>query len=186
MKRRTLTMTVFLFLLALGSALAQDVRYNFDRQADFSKFKTYKWVPLKDAAPLDELVEKQIVQALDQQLEQKGLKKVDSDDADLYIGYQVSVKEETEFTTYSTWGSGPGWYGGWYGPRSSVTTAETSVVKIGTLVLDVFDSAHHDLIWRGEVSKTIDSKAKPDKQTKNLNKAVAKLLKNYPPPQKKS
>jgi hypothetical protein len=35
------------------------------------------------------------------------------------------------------------------------------------------------------VSKTIDPEAKPEKQEKNLNKAVAKLLKNYPPPVKK-
>jgi hypothetical protein len=38
---------------------------------------------------------------------------------------------------------------------------------------------------RGIVSKTIDPKAKPDKQQKNLEKAVAKLLQNYPPQQKK-
>jgi hypothetical protein len=38
------------------------------------------------------------------------------------------------------------------------------------------------LIWRGEASKTINPKAKPDKVQKHLEKAVAKLLKNYPPP----
>ena len=49
----------------------------------------------------------------------------------------------------------------------------------------MYDSATHNLVWRGVVSKTIDQKAKPDKQQKNLGKAVAKLLKNYPPPVKK-
>jgi hypothetical protein len=44
------------------------------------------------------------------------------------------------------------------------------------------DSAKHDLVWRGVASKTIDPKAKPEKRQKNLDKAVAKLLKNYPPP----
>jgi len=33
-------------------------------------------------------------------------------------------------------------------------------------------------------SKTISPKAKPEKQEKNLAKAVRKLLKNYPPPRK--
>ena len=37
------------------------------------------------------------------------------------------------------------------------------------------------LVWRGSVSKTLDTKAKPEKQQKNLKKALAKLLKNYPP-----
>jgi len=29
---------------------------------------------------------------------------------------------------------------------------------------------------------TLDQKAKPEKQQKNLEKAITKLLKNYPPP----
>jgi hypothetical protein len=45
----------------------------------------------------------------------------------------------------------------------------------------MYDSANHDLVWRGVASKTLDAKAKPEKQQKNLAKAVKKLLKNYPP-----
>ena len=30
-------------LLATTTAIGQDVRYNFDKNTDFSKFKTYKW-----------------------------------------------------------------------------------------------------------------------------------------------
>ena len=37
------------------------------------------------------------------------------------------------------------------------------------------------LVWRGTATKTLDTKAKPEKQEKNLQKAMAKLLKNYPP-----
>jgi hypothetical protein len=33
-------------------------------------------------------------------------------------------------------------------------------------------------------SKTIDPKAKPEKQQKNLNKTVTKMLKNYSPVKK--
>jgi len=189
MRKRSLIVTITLLLLALSSAAAQDVRYNFDKDTDFSKLKTYKWVALKGAAPVNSLVDKQIKAAIDAELAKKGLSAVDNDSADLYIGYQTAVKQETEFTSYnSSWGYGPGWYGGgWYGaPGSSVTTGQTSTFHVGSLVLDMYDSAHKDLVWRGVVSKTIDEKAKPDKQTKNLNKAVAKLLKNYPPPQKKS
>ena len=35
-------------LLAAGFALGQDVRYNFDKNTDFSKLRTYKWVTIKD------------------------------------------------------------------------------------------------------------------------------------------
>jgi Domain of unknown function (DUF4136) len=187
--RRILLLSLALLLLAATSALGQDVRYNFDKDTDFSKFKTYKWVVLKDAKQLDDLVDKQIKTAVDAQLATKGLTKTDDDKADLYIGYQAGVGQEKQFTSYSSgWGYGGGWYGGgWYGGPGgmSTTTGQTSTIYKGQLALDMYDSSHHDLVWRGVASKTIDPKAKPDKQEKNLNKAVAKLLKDYPPPAKK-
>ena len=186
--KRLLTVSVVLVLLGAGAALAQDVRYNFDKETDFSKFKTYKWVPIKDAAKVSDLVDKQIKDALDAELATKGLTKVDGDDANLFIGYQPAVGEEKQFNSYSTgWGYGPGWGGGWYGGGmgSTTTTGTTSTIYKGQLALDMYDSAKHDLVWRGVVSKTIDPKAKPEKQQKNLAKAVTKLLKNYPPVVKK-
>jgi hypothetical protein len=166
-------------------SVAQDVRFNFDNKADFSKFKTYKWVPIKDAAKVSDLVDKQIKDAIDAELTTKGLSKVEGDDASLYVGYQAAVGEEKQFNSYSTgWGYGPGWGGGWYGGGmgSTTTTGSTSTIYKGQLALDMYDSAGHDLVWRGLASKTLDPKAKPEKQQKNLAKAVKKLLKNYPPP----
>jgi len=184
--KRVMLLSMVMILLAAGSAVGQDVRYNFDRSTEFSKFKTYKWVTLKDAARVNDLTEKQIMAAVDAQLATKGLSKVDRDNADLYIGYQAAVGQEKEFTSFSSdWGYGGGWYGGgWYGPGMSTTTGQTSTIYIGQLALDMYDSANHALVWRGVASKTLDPKAKPEKQAKNLNKAVAKLLKNYPPGQK--
>lgn len=177
-------------LLLAGSALAQDVRYNFDKDADFTKFKTYKWVDIKGAQKPNDIVDKQIKDTVDSQLATKGLSKVDGDDADLYIAYQTAIGTEKQFTSFqSGWGNGPGWYGGgWYGGggmTSSTTTGSTSTIYIGSLDLDMYEAAKKDLVWRGSASRTIDPKAKPDKQQKNLTKAVAKLLKNYPPPVKK-
>jgi hypothetical protein len=39
-------------------------------------------------------------------------------------------------------------------------------------------------IWRGEASKTLGSGKDPAKVQKNLDKAMAKLFKKYPPPAK--
>lgn len=187
--RKAVFVSIVGLLLAASAALGQDVRYNFDKNADFSKFKTYKWVSLKDAAKVNELVDKQIIAAVDAELATKGLNKIDADSADLYVGYQAAVGEEKQFTSYSSdWGYGGGWYrGGWYGGMGgmSTTTGQTSTIYVGQLAVDMYDSANHDLVWRGLASKTINQKAKPEKQEKNLKKAVAKLLKNYPPPVKK-
>ena len=103
--------------------------------------------------------------------------------------FKVGIGQEMQFSSYcSDWGYGGGWYrGGWYGGGSgmSTTTGQTETIYIGQLAVDMYDSSNHDLVWRGLASKTINKKAKPDKQEKNLTKAVAKLLKNYPPPVKK-
>jgi len=182
--KRVFLSVVFL-TLAVSVSLAQDVRYNFDRNTDFSRFKTYKWVPIKGAEQANDLVDKQVKDTIDAQLSGKGLTKVAGDNADLFIGYQTAVGQEKQFNSYSTdWGYGGGWYrGGWYGGMggSSMTTGQTSTIYTGQLVLDMYDSANKDLVWRGVASKTLDAKAKPDKQQKNLTKAVTKLLKNYPP-----
>jgi hypothetical protein len=174
--------------LATGAAIAQDVRYNFDKDTDFSRFKTYKWVELKNAAKLDNLVDKQIQDAVDAQLAAKGLTKIEDDSANLYIGYQAAVGQEKQFTSYSTdWGYGGGWYrGGWYGGGmgSSTTHGSTSTIYVGQLAVDMYDSANKDLVWRGVASKTLDAKAKPEKRQKNLTKAMTKLFKNYPPVKK--
>jgi Domain of unknown function (DUF4136) len=178
-----------LSLMIATSALGQDVRYNYDKGTDFSKFKTYKWVLIKDAQRPNDIVDKQIKSAVDSQLLVKGLTAVDSDNADLYIGYQTAVGSEKQFSSFSSgmgpgWGYGGGWYGGgWYGGGGmATTTGQTTTIYVGQLDLDMYNSTAKDLVWRGVVSKTLDPKAKPDKQEKNLNKAVAKLLKNYPPP----
>jgi hypothetical protein len=176
-------------LLSVSAAVGQDVRYNFDKNADFSKFKTYKWVPLKDATKVNDLVDKQIIDSVNAELATKGLTQVTEDSANLYVGYQAGIGQEKEFTSYSSdWGYGGGWYrGGWYGGAGgmSTTSGQTSTIYIGQLAVDMYDSANHNLVWRGVASKTIDPKAKPEKQEKNLKKAVTKLLKNYPPPVKK-
>ena len=50
-------------------------------------------------------------------------------------------------------------------------------MQLGNLVLYVYDSSHKDLVWRGNVSKSFSAAQKKH----NLDKAAAKLLKNFPP-----
>jgi len=177
------------FLLGVSSAMAQKVQYDFDKDKDFSKYKTYKWVQIKGADAADELTARQITSAIEAELAKKGLTKTDLDNADLYIGFQTAVSTEKEFTAYNTgWGYGPGWGPRWYGyggMASTTTYGSTSTVYVGQLDLSMYDSAQKQLVWRGSASKTIDTKAKPDKKQKNITKGVEKLLKNFPPPVKK-
>jgi hypothetical protein len=185
--KRLYVLPMLLLLVGVTTAAAQDVRYNFDKDAPFASFKTYKWVTLKDAAKLNDLVDKQIKDTVDAELAKKGLTKSDSETADLYVGYQAAVGTEKQYTSFDTgWGYGPGWGGGWYGGGygGGMTTGTTSTIYVGQLALDMYQASAKKLVWRGNASKTIDPKAKPEKQQKNLTKAVAKMLKNYPPEKK--
>jgi len=180
----TVVLTLLLGAAAAQPLFAQDVRYNFDKSANFAAFKTYRWVDIKGATKLSDLVDRQVKATVEAELAKKGLAKSESETADLYVGYQAAVGTEKEYTSYDTgWGYGPGWYGGgWYGGGGGMTTGSTSTIYVGQLALDMYASSPKTLVWRGNASKTLDPKAKPEKQQKNLEKAVAKLLKNYPPP----
>ena len=184
--RARFVLPLIVLLAGAGTALAQDVRYNFDKDANFSTFKTYKWVVIKGASQLSDLADRQVKSAVDAELAKKGLSKTDADSADLYIGYQAAVGQEKQYTSFdSGWGYGPGWGGGWYGGGGGMTTGTTSTIYVGQLALDMYASQPHKLVWRGVASKTLDTEAKPEKQEKNLTKAVAKMLKKYPPEVKK-
>lgn len=174
------------FVLVASFASGQDVGYNFDQQADFTKYKTYKWVQVKGAEQVDPLIAKQITAAFEKNLALKGLTKVEGDQADLAIAYQVAIEKEKQAQTWDTGMYGVGWgpryYGGYYGGGSSTTT--TSTIYVGSIMLDMYDSSGKNLVWRGIASKQIDTKAKPEKREKNLDKGAAKMLKNYPPKKK--
>lgn len=177
------------FLLVLscltGLVMAQDVRFNFDEKADFSKYKTYRWEKHPKSLEVDDLTLGQLAKGFDAALASKGLRRVDSGNTDLVILFQVALNQEKQITSFDTggYGYGPYWRGGWYG-GGGMTTSTTSTINIGSLVLDMYDTSSKTLVWRGMASKTIDPKAKQDKRQKNIDKAAEKLLKNYPPKKK--
>jgi len=167
---KLINLTVFLFLTA--AAFAQDVQFDYDRSTDFSAFKTYQWIDTNAVPVADQLLDLDIKRAVDAQLAAKGLTRVESD-GDLLIGYQAAISQEKEFYGVP---SGPPWWG-----NLGNTRVTTATIEVGKLVIGLFDPARKQLVWRGSASKTLDIKHDPEKNYRNLEKAVAKLFKNYPP-----
>ncbi len=183
----TLLVVAGVLLVISASSSAQTVRYNYLPGTDFSKYKTYKWVKLESAQYPAQLVDEQIMRSIDSQLSQKGLSKVADGNSDLIVVYQAAVTQEKQWNAYSTgdggyWGYG-GW-GGWGGMSTTSTTMTSSTINVGTLNLDLYDTVLKKQVWRGEATKTLGNPKKPEKLQKNIDKAMAKLLKNYPPPAK--
>jgi hypothetical protein len=168
------------FLFMLACAYGQDTHYNYDRGANFATYKTYQWVDIPGGAVPDQLIDRDIKRAIDEQLAQKGLTRVEKN-PDLYVGYQAVIREEKGINL-SGWGERYGGWGGWGGGWGTGSVqGQTSTIPVGTLLVDLYDPAKKQLIWRGDATKTIDVKKDPDKNYKNLQKAMAKLFKNYPP-----
>jgi Domain of unknown function (DUF4136) len=120
----------------------------------------------------NQIADAEIKQAVDAQLQAKGLTKTDNDKADLLVGYQVAVDQQKQWNAY---GGGGFRFGG------GMASATSSTIDIGSLVLDMYDPTSKQLVWTGTATKTIDSSGNQQKNQKNLDKAMEKLLKKFPP-----
>jgi uncharacterized protein DUF4136 len=158
-------------LLACGSTLAQDVKYNFMPGTNFSKYHTYKWINIPENVHPSQIVDQEIRQAIDTQLSAKGFAKTDDDKADLYLGYQCSIDQERQLNGFGMRGIGGG--------MGQITS---STIQNGTLAVDFYDSSGKQLVWRGQATKTLNPSGNQQKDMQRLNQAMAKLLKNFPPP----
>lgn len=165
-------------LLALGvlsfagtPALAQDITYDYDRAADFSRFKTYAWTG--DSPVSDELIHKRIVTAVDSQLALKGLSRVEPDAApDVLVSYQTVINRSLQVT-----GLGSGRRYGW----SHTGSARVGAIQTGVLTVDLFDGRTRSIVWRATATRDLDLSAGPEKRDKNIRRAAERLFKHYPP-----
>jgi len=161
--------------MASVAASGQEVRTNYMPGTDFSKYHTYKWVAVEGGAHPNQIVDAQIKQSVESQLMSKGMTKTESGVADLYVGYQIAVDKEKQWNGFGM-GGGLRWGG--------MASATSSTISVGTLVLDMYDPSTKQLVWTGRATKTIDPSSSQEKNQKNLDKAMQKLLKSYPPKQK--
>jgi len=173
-QRVMFALTAMMFLFA-GKSSAQQVKTDYDRSADFSQYKTYSWahVKTKDALDVD-----RIKSAVTAALAAKGWTQVDSGGDVSIVAMEITRDQQTLNTFYNGFGGGWGWRrfgGGGFG--EATTTTET--YRVGTVVVDLFDTKTKKLLWRGTSSDTLSNNS--DKNIKNLDKGVEKLFKQFPP-----
>ena len=159
---------------ALAPAYAQKITIDYAHDFDFEKVKTFQFVETEDTNAQDPLMHNRLKSAIVRELTEGGLKAVDSD-ADLFVTYHLSTKDNTVFntTSFGAGGMGRGW-GGWGGSMamgSSTTTAST--YTMGTLLIDAFEPAEKKMVWRG--SGTVTLKQQPEKISKQIDKVLAKM-----------
>jgi hypothetical protein len=158
--------------LLAGASFAQKVKTDYDRSANFSQYKTYSWEAVKTR---NELNIDRIKNAVNADLTAKGWTQLPTGGNICVVAIEATQNQQTLNTFYNGFGGGWRWRGGFGGS----TTTYVDNYKVGTLVLDMFDSQNKKLVWRSSSSDTLSDKA--DKNIKNLNKGVQKMLKDFPP-----
>jgi hypothetical protein len=161
-----------------SASFAQQVKTDYDRSVNFSQYKTYSWEKVQTQDPL--WVDR-IKSAVDADLAKKGWTKVPSDGNISLVAIEATKNQQTLNTFYD--GFGGGWRWGGFGGFGDATTT-TDTYQVGTLILDMFDTQTKKLVWRSSASDTLSDKT--DKNIKNLDKGVEKMLKHFPPGAPKS
>ena len=184
MRQITAVLLLLSFFMLTGCSSIQ-VTYDYDKQADFKKYKTYQfygWAKDSDKL-LNDFNKKRFEAATANELEKRGLDYV-TQDGDLMISLFIVVDQKTGVTAYTDhYGTGPygpyrygpGW--GWgYGYTS--TTYHEYDYLVGTLVIDIFDNKTKELVWQGVGSKTLAEN--PGNTEKKINNALAEIMYYYP------
>ena len=162
-------------LLFASTLSAQQVKTDYDRNVNFAQYKTFSWEQVKTKDPLD--VDR-IKSAVNAALTAKGWTRVDSGGDVSIVAMEITHEQQTLNTFYDGFGGGWGWRdfgGGGFGEA----TTTTNTYKVGTLVVDLFETKTKQLLWRGSSSDTLSNNS--EKNIKNLDKGVEKLFKNFPP-----
>jgi hypothetical protein len=177
MQIRTLAVAAALSLVGAG-AFAQDIKVDYDKAADFTKYKTFA---IKLGTSWNNpLSEKRVLAEIQQGLTEKGWTATTDDaKADAVVVLHGATEKQKSLNTFYSGGyGGYGWRGGWGGGMSSSTTT-VDEYTVGTLVVDIFDAKTKALVYRGTASDEISNK--PEKNAKKLAKASDKLFKDFPP-----
>jgi hypothetical protein len=175
----------FVLTLCISPALlAQKVKSDYDKAADFTGFKTYAWIAGTPAPNPN--VDMYIKMIVNQDFKKKGLLEVEPKEADLLIAYHAASVGELSMggfndPTYAASGgmATPGttmWSSG------SMAGSVGSSVRKGTLAIQMYDRRQRKVIWAASANDTV--KEKRTERIDQLDKALSKMLARYPPSKK--
>jgi len=165
-----LLFAVGILLLFISACSSVSVNYDYDKEADFTNYSTYKWLHTKsvDSVDVEYSLDYNVVRSVvDLNLISKGFVKKSGGETDFLVIAYSGVYEKIKS---SPWGN---WYLEDYG--------NVDFYNEGTLVIDVLDGTTKELIWRGLGRKRINDYDTSEDVVNIIKKVVDKILENYPP-----
>jgi uncharacterized protein DUF4136 len=173
---------ILVLLSAMLSVRAQKVSVGADPSVDVGKYKTYAWA--QGVTSTNPIVHQIVVSAIDAELAAKGLTKVETN-PELTIVVFGSQQTDVQM-------SNPSWAPSLNSMSTGVAVGSQSwLVTRGTLVVDISDAKTKNNVWRGTATDTLNEGPTGDKVKdaktveKPIRKAVKKMFKQYPHPNRK-
>jgi hypothetical protein len=180
---RTVAMLAVAAAALAGCASGPDVRADYDKSADFGKYRTFGFVaqPGTDAGDFRSLSTQMMQNAAAREMEARGYTRAEN--PDLVINFTGKLEEKVDVESTPAPYYGPGWgYRGWYGSPyggwggSEVTTRRYNV---GTLVMDVVDREKRQVVFQGGVQGVVTKEMQKNREA-SINQAVANIFSKYP------
>jgi hypothetical protein len=174
--------------LLMGGALgcsSLSVSSDYDPAEDFSRLRTYMWLPgpqpkTGDVRLDNALLDARIRKAVDEQFATQGYEKIKSGQPDFRVGYHLSTEKRLDVRTINDY-YGYGWgYGYGYAPMGYSST-QVSEYDVGTLILDIVDSELDRLVWRGSASGRLRKKSTLEQSEQDARDVAKAILEKFPP-----
>jgi len=161
---------LLLALLIMSACSSIKVTTDYEKQTDFSKYKTFAFYKKGiDKAPISDIDKRRIISAISVEMEAKGLTK--SETPDVLISIFTKAREKVDVYQNN-------WYPYYY--RHHQMRQITKYTE-GTLFIDIIEKEGKKLIWQGIGSGFLTKSQKPEKREANIQKFVTEILAKYPP-----
>ena len=170
---RTLALVLTCVLGTAAAGQKLEIETNRDEKADFSKLKTYAWLPPEVLGP-------HIVEAVDRQLARRGLTKVENKEAaDALVAYFAAL---TVGFSRTYLGEYYGYVTGWGSPipPGLAPTTSATIYEQGAVVVDVVDRASNRAIWRGVAKTRVHQDRKLASRIERINEAAERMFQKFP------
>jgi len=170
-------------LALAGCASGPEIRADYDRAADFGKYRSYGFVANAgtDSGDFKSLSTQMLQNAAAREMEARGY--VRSDDPDLVINFKGQLEEKVDIESTPAPYYGPGWgYAGWggaYWGGWGGTEVTTRRYNVGTLVMDVVDRDKRQVVYQGGVEGVVTREMMQNREA-SINAAVGHIFSKYP------
>jgi Domain of unknown function (DUF4136) len=177
--RNLITSLIAIAMLTATAWAGMSVDYK--HSINFGNYRTYSWAKVQTTDPF---LDARVKGAINRELAAKGWTEVPSGGNVALVAVQMTRTRREVNTSYDGFGGGfgDGFYGGFgggFGDGFGESTTTVQHYEVGTLVVSMFDAHSKNLIWRGVSTDALSHN--PKKNTKNLDKEVAKMFQHFPP-----